>query len=343
MSEVSENKPAITFESSNFLMFLFKWRKVLIIIGIATAIVSAGVSLLIRNKYQSTVVMFPSSTNAVSKALISTTGSGKEDIMEFGEENQAEQMLQILNSNEIRQRIIKKYKLFEHYRIDEDSKYKYTKLYQTYSENITFKRTEYMGVEIKVMDEDPQVAADIANDIANLFDTVKIEMQRQRSGQGFQIVKKTYEDLASQIKVKEDSLDWLRRKGINDYESQAERLTEALAREIGRGNNAAINAIQQRIDTLSKYGSAYVSLRDQLEYEKRQLTEMKAKYEEAKIDAESALPQKFVVDYAFKAEKKSYPVRWLIVVVSTFATFVMSIIVLILLENYRKFKVLQKG
>ncbi|HPS83953.1 MAG TPA: Wzz/FepE/Etk N-terminal domain-containing protein, partial [Bacteroidales bacterium] len=178
----------LTFENTNFLFFLFKWRKLLIIICVAAAIISAGISLLIKNKYVSTVVIFPTSTNAVSKALISSQYGVKEDIMAFGEDEDAEQMLQILNSNEIRQRIIQKFNLLEHYDINPESKYRNTRLYETYNENISFNRTEYMAVEIKVTDKDPQMAADIANEIANLYDTVKNNLQKQRSLEGFKIV-----------------------------------------------------------------------------------------------------------------------------------------------------------
>ncbi|MDX9931419.1 MAG: hypothetical protein AB7V36_01950 [Bacteroidales bacterium] len=330
----------LTFENTNFLFFLFKWRKLLIIICIAAAVISAGISLLIKNKYVSSVVLFPTSTNAVSKALISSQYGAKEDIMAFGEEEEAEQMLQVLNSNEIRQRIIQKFNLLEHYDIDPESKFKNTRLYETYNENISFNRTEYMAVEIKVVDEDPQMAADIANEIANLYDTVKNDLQKQRSLEGFKIVEGAYKELEADIIRKEDSLSILRSKGVQDYESQAERLYEGLAREIGNGNQRAVSQIQERLDTLAKYGSAYVSLRDGLEHDKKQLSDLKGKFEEAKVDAESSLPQKFVVDYAFKAEKKSYPVRWLIVVISTFATLLTSIILIILYENFRKFKLL---
>jgi len=330
----------LTFENTNFLFFLFKWRKLLIIICIAAAVISAGISLLIKNKYVSSVVLFPTSTNAVSKALISSQYGAKEDIMAFGEEKEAEQMLQVLNSNEIRQRIIQKFNLLEHYDIDPESKFKNTRLYETYNENISFNRTEYMAVEIKVVDEDPQMAADIANEIANLYDTVKNDLQKQRSLEGFKIVEGAYKELEADIIRKEDSLSILRSKGVQDYESQAERLYEGLAREIGNGNQRAVSQIQERLDTLAKYGSAYVSLRDGLEHDKKQLSDLKGKFEEAKVDAESSLPQKFVVDYAFKAEKKSYPVRWLIVVISTFATLLTSIILIILYENFRKFKLL---
>ncbi len=73
-----------------------------------------------------------------------------------------------------------------------------------------------------------------------------------------------------------------------------------------------------------------------LEYEKEQLSHLRAKYQEAKVDAEQTLPHKFVVNNAYKAEKKSYPVRWLIVVVSTISAFLLSILVIVALENFKK-------
>ncbi len=334
----SEPEKNLAADQMNFLFFIFKWRKVLIIISLIAAVISAGVSLLIPNKYEATVIMFPTSTNTVSKALISTTWGGDEDINEFGEEEQAEQMLQILNSTEIRSRVIERFNLMEHYDIDPDSKYKYTSLFKEYNSNISFSRTEYMAVEITVIDKDPQIAADIANEIANLYDTVKNNLQKQRTIEGFLIVQSTYQELQAEIQWKEDSLTSLRKYGIHDYESQAERLNEAWAREIGKGNMQAAKIIEDKLDTLAKYGSAYVSLRDALEYEKKMLTEMRAKYEEAKVDAEQVIPQKFVVDHAMKPEKKAYPVRWLIVIISTFATFFVTVIGIILVENYKKFK-----
>jgi len=68
------------------------------------------------------------------------------------------------------------------------------------------------------------------------------------------------------------------------------------------------------------------------------LTTIKTKYEEAKVDAEESLPQTFIVDNAFLAEKKSYPVRWIIVFVSTFSAFILCVLACILFENISKLK-----
>jgi hypothetical protein len=74
-------------------------------------------------------------------------------------------------------------------------------------------------------------------------------------------------------------------------------------------------------------------LRDALEHEKKQLSEVKAKYEEAKIDASEMLPQKFIVNSAYEAERKSYPIRWIIVLVSTISAFILGLIVLAVLDS----------
>jgi uncharacterized protein involved in exopolysaccharide biosynthesis len=57
-----------------------------------------------------------------------------------------------------------------------------------------------------------------------------------------------------------------------------------------------------------------------------------------KIDVNSKLSAKFVVNTAQKADKKSYPVRWLIVVMSVASAFVFSIVALLILENIRKLR-----
>jgi capsular polysaccharide biosynthesis protein len=325
------------FNSVNVLFFLWRWRKILMIIGIATVIVSSAFSLMITPKFESKVIMFPTSTNSISKALISESYGAKKDIMEFGEEEQAEQLLQVLHSSLIRDRIVEKFNLFDHYDIKSGSKYRQTNLIQEYRSNIKFNRTKYMAVEISVMDKNPQMAADIANEIASLLDSVMNDMQKERAVQAFKIVENTFLKLNSDINRMEDSLAWLRSKGVFDYESQSERIFETLSREVASGNSRGINALQQQLDTLAKYGGAYVSLRDALEHEKKQLVTIKLKFEEAKIDAEEFLPHKFIVDRAFKAEKKSYPVRWLIVVVSTISTFFLTLIGIIILENIRNY------
>jgi uncharacterized protein involved in exopolysaccharide biosynthesis len=328
------------FDSSGLVVFLYKWRKPLFIILVASIFFSWFFSgpWFITPKYKATVILFPTSNNSVSKSLFSERGGKGSDLMEFGEDEQAEQLLQILNSNRIRDRIIRKFNLMQHYDIDTSSKYKNSILFKEYERNISFRRTEYMAVQISVYDQDPQMAADIANTIAELIDSTKNDMQRQRAGKGFQIVEAEYKTLQEDVNATVDSLVKLGNLGVNDVEYQSQVLNQQMAIAIMNGNKTAQTALQKKLDVLGKYGGVYMSLKNALEFKTEQLTILQTKYKEAKVDAQEDLPQKFIVNDAYKPERKSYPVRWLIVLVSSFSVLFFAIMVLIVMEKISAYK-----
>lgn len=321
------------FNSFNLIVFLLKKAKTIIAITVIAAIASIIVSFLITPKYKSSVVFFPSATSSISKAMMTKNLSGKYDITELGEEEQAEQLLQIINSDEIRSRIVEKYNLIEHYEIDRDGDFVMTNLYKEYEDNIKAKRTEFMSIKVDVLDKDPQMAADIANDIAALVDSVKNRMQRERALEGFKIVEAEFNKMRAEIQSIEDSLTKIRLLGVNDYESQSEVFNQQYAIAIAKGDTRAIKMLEEKLAVLSKYGTAYTSMSEDLEYFREKFSDLKAKYDEAKVDAEQNITHKFIVNNAFPAEKKSTPVRWLIVVASTIAAFLLSIFLIIIIEN----------
>ena len=337
MAEKStENDP---FSAIKLILFFWRKRNILFIVGFIAIIASIIFSqpYFIPPKYKSQVILFPSSTNSISKALLGKYQGFKQDILQFGEEQNSEQLLQILNSSKIRNRIIEKYNLMKHYDINPNGQFRRTLLQNEYSSNISYRRTKNMAVEITVLDIDPDTASLIANDISNLLDSVKINMQKERAYRGFEIVKKEYEYLLHNIKVKEDSMTRLREKGIHDYETQAEMLNRQLAIEIAKNpNSKAVKALDSKMDVLAKYGGPYVSIRDALLYEKKILSEVREKYDNAKIDAHENLPQTFIVDRAYPAEKKTYPVRWLLVVVSLVSTLLLTAFTLVIIDGIKK-------
>ena len=325
------------FDSLYLLKIIKKHRKLLILLLLLTVVASSIVSspLFIEPKYKSQLILFPSSSNSISKSLLTEQVNIKQDILQYGEDEQIDQMLQVLNSTRIRNKIVERFDLLNHYELS-DSKFKHTKLNDAYKRNVKCKRTEFSAVSVTVLDKDPQMAADIANTIGDIYDSTCNEMQKARAQQAFRIVEDTYLNKVHEIKVMEDSLAVLRALGVNDYETQSEMINQQLAIEISKGNKKGINDLQKQVEILAKYGTPYVSIRDQLDYEKLQLSEIKAKYEEAKIDAEQILPQKFIVSEAYPAERKSYPIRWLIVVMSVLSVTVFSLFVLVIYEASEK-------
>ncbi len=328
------------FDSTNLIIFLWKKKKPILIATIIAIIASVIFSseLFIPPRFQSSVIMFPTTNSSISKSLLSENSFEKENILQFGEEEQVEQMLQILNSDEIRERVISKFDLLKHYRIDTSGRYPMTQLNKMFEENISFNRTEYLSVRIDVMDEDPNLAAEIANEISDLLDTVKTRMQHDRATQALAIVQKEYLDFNKYLSAREDTLNKLRNLGVLDYDSQVERLSEAYGKALLANNTGVVRTIEEKMAVLAMYGGLYTSITQDMEHDREALSRLKTKYEEAKVDATERIPHKFVVNLAKAAEKKSYPVRWLIVLVSTMATFILAIVAVLLIENIQRIR-----
>lgn len=329
----NEMKQEEDFDSANLVIFLYKWRKPLFIVMVIAIVGSWFFSSpwFITPKFKSTVIMFPASSSSISRSLLNEQSLKGQDITSFGEDDQAEQLLQILNSNMIRDRIMRRFDLMKHYDIDSTSDIKYFRLFREYDNNITFRRTEFMAVQITVYDKDPQVAADIANTIASLLDSAKNDMMRQRSVKGFQVVEAEYNAMKAEKDKIVDSLVTLGSLGVYDVENQSQVLNQQFAISIMNGNKAAQAALQKKLDVLGKYGGIYMALKNSLEFKTEQLILLETKYKQAKVDAEENLPQKFIVNDAYKAELKSYPIRWLIIIVSAVAALLMAIIVIMVM------------
>jgi uncharacterized protein involved in exopolysaccharide biosynthesis len=304
------------FNSVDLLIYIWKKRAILMGVGLIAGIASIIISLLITPMFQSSVIMFPTSSASVSKDLLSQNYSGRQDIHGFGEEQQAEQLLQILNSEPIRSRIIQKYNLLEHYEIEPNEKYPQTRLYETYKSNINFRPTEFMSVEVSVMDKDPEYAANIANDIAALVDTVYNNMKKERAREAFRLVEREYLEAEKNLTALRDSMDLLSRQ---------------VSRKLETGGDPSNNLVR----AISENGALYLAMMNLVRYETALVTDLSLKYKEARLEVEQNLSHKFVVEEAFPSEKKAYPKKSLIVIVSTFASLLFALIVLIIIDNIK--------
>ena len=161
-------------------LFSLVWRKrkFLIILALVTIVLSSIATLFMTEYYRSTVVIFPARTSSLS---LNESSVRRGNISDFGEEEEAEQLLQIMNSEELREKVIAKNNLFAHYEIDPKDKYARSKIRQKYVSNVTTKRTKYNSIDISVIDTDPVMAANIANSISEYIDSVKNRMIRERA------------------------------------------------------------------------------------------------------------------------------------------------------------------
>lgn len=327
------------FDTGNFYIFLYRYRLSLVVIILASGITSAIGSFMIEEKFESKAVIYPSNTVS-SRSLLSDKGLNK-SIMEFGEEEKSEQLLEVLHSERIRSRIIAKFNLMDHYGIDtSETETPNHDLYEKYNDNISFTKNKNMAVEVEVWDHSPDTAALIANTILTELDEVMNEIQKKRAIQGYKIVSKAYFTLKDEITAIEDSLKKIMSYGILSIDAQSEVYSNSYAEAIRLGNKSGAEQLEEKLKVFSKYGGDFISLKNKLNNEMERLSELKAKYEEAKADAEEKLENFFVVTSAFPAEKKAYPIRWLIVSISVLSTTLLG---LITLTVYEKLQVLRSN
>ncbi len=328
----SEDK---NLNSLDILVFFVRHYKIISVLTLLGTLISVIVALTITPEYKSSAIIFPASNTSVSKELLTDISRSPKNIMSFGEDEEAEQLLQILQSNKIRAYLVNKYKLLKHYDLEKSS-YPQTALSKLLSKNIQFSRTQYQSIEISVFDVDKEQATSMTKDILRLLDTVYNQIQKKRALGALQIVTKEYNKAIKIKKELQNSLSKIRRIGIYDYEAQSKAYSAAMANSIEKGNRTAQQKIGKDIQLLQQYGGTFIDFSTRLKSLNHRISLLSSKLIEAQVDYEQNLSHKFVVNPPFVPEKKAKPVRWLIVLLSTLGSFCLAVFLLLFWEQWKK-------
>jgi len=318
-------------ERQNLLVFIWKKRKILMITTGIVMVCSIVVSLLLTPIYRSTAVVFPAATSTVS---FSEQRNAKAASMDFGEEEQAEQLVQILQSSRIRDKIVEQFDLMEHYNISPSDPNKHFKLIEKYNDHFLFVRTRYGSIQIDVLDREPELAADMANKIVDLIDTVKNEMIRERTLPAFEINKRKKEQMEDDREFVLAKLDSLAELGVVSLEGR----TNLFQAYVDSKSAAEKAEIKKTIDVNLKYGSDFDGLEFIRNEKIMKLEEFMVSYEQAESDANTDFNHKFVVERAVVADKKDKPKRMIIVLLATIGSFVFMVFALLIKERINELK-----
>lgn len=325
------DKNKATERSENLLVFLWQRRKLLLTITAIAFVAGIVTSLLMTPLFKSTAIVFPTATSTVS---FSEQRNAKASSMDFGEEEQAEQLLQILQSSRISGKIISEFDLMKHYEIDADDPNKKHKLDKAYGQHIQFSRTRYGSIEIDVLDRDKELAAKIANKIVTLIDTVKNEMIKERTIPAYEINFRKKKMLEEEQEKLNTELDSLSAKGVVSSESRANLFT-AYSNAKSASDRAYLKA---KIDVNLEYGARFDGLLNLRDERQIKLTKFEDSYEQSESDANAMFNHKFVVEPAVVADKKDKPKRSIVTLLITFGTLFFAVFVLLVSERIKELK-----
>lgn len=329
-----------TYDTIDMFIYLWKKRLPIIIVTIAAAVFSIIVSLMMDDYFKASSVVFPTTFISPSTSLLERNTNQEMDPMIIGNEDDVERMIQILKSDYIADRIIQKYNLLEHYGFSHNEPYVKTKVKKAYESSVTISKTSYQAVVISAVDIDPKIASDIANDIANLYDSLVNDMQKLRAEEAYKTAQKAYESVNEYIIELEDSLDIYRQLGVLDYYKEAERYSEAYGKAIG--NNTLTQSAQKffdkKFELLKKYGKESQALASYINQLKENLALLHINLTKAEQNVNNLVTHKYIASYAQPPDKKTSPKRSFIVVFSTLGGFLFIIALLLFFDFFKELK-----
>ena len=291
------------FESDNVLSLLFRWIKPLTVVFFISLIGSAifSSSFFIKPRYKSFAQVYPT------------------NLKKYSDESATEQMLQMLESDIIRGAICSQFRLDSIYDINKENDYFKALLYKEYSENVHFKKTKHESVEIAVLDTDPERAYNMVNAILERFNIEIKRLQDEKLIEAVSTIKEMMGIKANEIVILEKEINLLRRDyGILDYGSQVKSLSREYYRLLARGNQKSgkVDRVKKELDNLKIKGVEYERLSGRLQVARDSFNSLKLNYEAEQN--ELLRTKEYIMNFVnpYKADKKTYPVRWLIVLVS---------------------------
>jgi len=314
---------------------LMRYKKALFIICISAAIISAIVSLILPKKYKATTILFTSLTNNTSRSLMDPIYDSK-DYIAFGDDKNCEQMMQIFKSADLMYAMANKYHFYENLGLVENGKNVWDadyKLKGYYADNFEFDITEYQSIKVTVYDIHPENAYRYASGIVHIADSIYRDVVYQRARGTFMIVKAQYDSSKTVLKSLEDSMDFYRKQGVLSYDYQVKELTKGYADAQNKGNPADIKAMQDKLNAFALYGRGYWDLYNALSDQYKWMLQIKQAYMEAKTNMDRVIPPFFVAEKPTIPDKATFPIRWLIVVVSVFAAFFFGLTFLLIYEK----------
>ena len=312
--EIKPNVMDNNFNNLSLVQLVLKWKWHIIIITVAAAICGAvfSSSAFITPLYKSEAVAYPA------------------NISPYSDESETEQMLQIINSQSIMDSIVEKYDLWSDYEIDRNDHFAKTYMINEYQSKIKISKTPYEAVSITVSDKDPFVACNIAKDILKFYDRKVHDLHTQKAGE----VVAMYE---RQLRLKQHDIDSLKQKmteigtqyGITDF--------SGVSREVTRGYINGSNKAAELKDNLENYGADIIDLTTKIQAEGNTYVSIKVDYEQELRFYNSVLTYSNIVTEPFPADKKSFPVRWVVVALCGLGAFLLSIVVVFIIENRKRF------
>jgi len=301
------------FRNKKIVNLINKWKVHLIIITIVAIAIGAFISspIVITPKFKSLAIIYPVNTYTYSK------------------ESTTEQMLQVLNSNDIKEKMLAAFDLLKHYKIDPKEPQYYTYFLDEYNSNVNINKTEYESVEITVLDKNSKIACQMVDSIVKFYDDKIASLHKRKQKEVIEISRVEFEKKKHELDSLESLVKNYRQNyGIMNYNSQVLEAT--------KGEFAGNNQAKELFKNLQEYGVDYQRLDPMLYNVRKEVIDDKHMLEVAYREYNKHISYSQIISTPYPADKKSYPIRWIVVAITVITSLIFSIIVIAVIESKQK-------
>lgn len=313
-----------SFSFSDILPVIKKHFKLLVILGALAAILAAVFSMptFIKPRYTSMGTYYPS------------------NISSYAKESRTEQLLQLFESSAIRDSLIEKFDLYTKYDINPEAPGARHGMTMMLSERISVAKNRYEAVEVKVQDESPDTAYLMVQDLVKQCNLLARRLQREKSQEVFDMrVKQLAEQKRVAAMLDKQMQNISKEHGILEFESQTQEITQGLYRMLASGKSESSSAVKQAktlLTALKEKGAEYQTLYLLKEFVIEFLGEVEIGYQRAYNDINKELTYTNEIVAPVVPDKKSYPVRWIIVFTAVFITELFAVIVFLIADAQKR-------
>ena len=342
---------------------VFKWKKIIVLTCLATAIGAIITVLVLPVYYESTTIFYAASPDLATPEAIFGGSSTAPDY--YGTGNDTERLITIAESGELATHMIEQFNLYERYDIDPDKPLGPYNVRLKFNSHYDVVKTKYDAVELSMEDEEKEVAAQMANAARDFIANTAVQLVKSSQSKLLGIFQENLKSKQSQLDSLNQQLLSVRKQyGVYNTDAQSESLSELLAKAESRlyNSQAKLQALQQsggRRDTINLLkanikgyeneieklgerinvfndGMAKVEMLQNIQEETSKiLAEDREHYKQIQAAYDTDFPSIMLVEAAPVPIVKSRPKRTLIVVAAVVLAFVFSVIGILIFDTYQ--------
>lgn len=281
-----------------------KWWKQIAIFCTVAILVSVIVSMpvFMPPHYMSKMVFYPYNPASSDRSVLFNEDGTLIDY--FGGKDETNRFLSIANSSGLVAYMVDSFNLREHYKIKEPGFYYVARKFRG---NYKAIKNEFQSIEVKIYDTDPVLAAEMVKAAVKYMENADKALIINNRKKSLNALQKEYDEKKTRLETLADSLNIMKKKANIRYDKDGNII-----------GDEQVRLMDQIVKKLTLNVNEMLSITNQFE-----------------VSLSEKLTEIHVIEDAGVAEKKSKPVRWLIVLATAIGAFAAATVAVVIIEILR--------